>query len=162
MSKDRPTPLPSFATVPPPGGTLDEYSAPTTVAELPDSFLDELKAATREEAAARAAGRDLKATRKNPSFDLELREKLTAKLVDVPSVSEPNAAASTFAPAVTPEASDAAPATKAASAESAESDDEPSDVIAPGSVDRGRDFLMTLLALFAAAAIAWTYYAHLR
>ncbi|MEA2749538.1 MAG: hypothetical protein QOI41_3681, partial [Myxococcales bacterium] len=78
-----PEALPSFATVPPPPGVIDEHSAPTTVAELPDSFLEELKAATKQEAASRAKGRDLQKTQRNQSFELELREQLTAQLVDV-------------------------------------------------------------------------------
>ena len=35
--------LVDFDSIPPPGGAEDVHNARTTVAELPDSFLDELK-----------------------------------------------------------------------------------------------------------------------
>gem|GEM_PF-3469275 len=69
--------LVSFGTVPPPPGeTGDVHNALTTVAALPDSFLDELKAGVKQEVRARGSSpenlpnTDLSATRRAKSFEL--------------------------------------------------------------------------------------------
>ena len=165
--ENEPGKLPSFATVPPPDGAVDQHSAATTVAELPDSFLDELKAATKHEAALRAKGRDLQTTQRNESFDLELREQLNAQLLgvgaDAPaSHGEPApvvAAAQVFIAAV-----GADPAHSPAAEAVAAPDQAPSPPLlrAPVSADGVSVFSMVALALVAVAAIVWTYMTTLR
>jgi hypothetical protein len=156
--KQTPAPeaLPSFATVPPPPGVIDEHSAPTTVAELPDSFLEELKAATKQEAASRAKGRDLQTTQRNQSFELELREQLTAQLVDVRV--EPNAAAPSPSPPVPPVIEPTpSPAVEPMSSPAVEPPRAP-----VRTEDTSRVLLMMLLALLAIGTIVWTYFTALR
>ncbi len=151
--------LPSFASVPPPPGVVDEHSAPTTVAELPDSFLEELKAATKQEAASRAKGRDLQATQRNQSFELELREHLTAQLVDVRV--GPNASAPTPSPPVPPVIEPTpSPAVEPIAPLASPASEPP---LAPARTeDRSYVLLMTLLALLAIGAVVWTYFTTLR
>jgi hypothetical protein len=157
----RPTPLPSFATVPPPSGAVDEHSAATMVAALPDSFLNELKSAAKQEVElrsdARSGGRELAATTRHRAYDLELREKLTAQLVDI--VAPPPGPVVVPAPPAAP-ASPPAPA----SAEPAPATDDEVIAPAPGkpAIDAGRVFLLVLVALIGIAMIAWTYIARLR
>ena len=165
--ENEPGKLPSFATVPPPDGAVDQHSAATIVAELPDSFLDELKAATKHEAALRAKGRDLQTTQRNESFDLELREQLNAKLLsvgaDAPAAhGEPApvvAAAPVFIAAVGPD-----PARSPAAEAVAALDQAPSSppLRAPVPADGVSVFSMVVLALVAVAAIVWTYMTTLR
>jgi hypothetical protein len=161
--------LPSFATVPPPGGVVDQYSAPTTVAELPDSFLDELKAATKHEAALRAKGRDLQTTQRNQSFDLELREQLTARLVgagaEAPAADEEpaNAPAGLLAPSPEPAPAPASsPAVEAVAAPEALDVPSAPPLRAPVPADGVSVFSMVVLALVAVAAIVWTFMTTLR
>jgi hypothetical protein len=159
MQAPPPEALPSFATVPPPPGVIDEHSAPTTVAELPDSFLEELKAATKQEAASRAKGRDLQKTQRNQSFELELREQLTAQLVDVRV--EPTAAASSPSPPVPPAIEPTpAPAVEANVPPESPPSEPPRAPVR--TEDTSQVLLMTLLALLAIGAIVWTYLTTLR
>ena len=182
--ENEPGKLPSFATVPPPDGAVDQHSAATTVAELPDSFLDELKAATKHEAARRAKGRDLQTTQRNESFDLELREQLNAQLLgvgaDAPAAhGEPApvvAAAQVFIAAVgadpahspaaeavaAPEALDALDASDASDALAALDQAPLPPLRAPVPADGVSVFSMVALALVAVAAIVWTYMTTLR
>lgn len=157
--------LPSFATMPPPDGVIDQYSAPTTVAELPDSFLDELKAATKQEAALRAKGRDLQTTQRNQSFELELREQLTAKLVgagaEAPAAPEEPASASVVAPAPAPAPTPPRAAEAVAAPEALEVPPSPP-LRAPVAADGVSIFSVVVLALVAVAAIVWTYMTTLR
>lgn len=160
-----PEKLPSFATVPPPNGVVDAYSAPTTVAELPDSFLDELKAATKHEAALRAKGRDLQTTQRNHSFELELREQLTAQLGGVgvempaptPSPTPSAAPEPTLEPTPEPVAEPVAVASEAVDVPPS-----PPPLRAPAAADGVSMFSVVVLALVAVATIVWTFMTTLR
>jgi hypothetical protein len=180
MSDEEREKLPSFATVPPPNGAIDEHSAPTTVAELPDSFLAELKSAAKHEVKLHTTARDDQdstATTRNHAFDLELREKLRAQLVDV---EPPAASAVEGAPLVplvvvapsepppaeppSPEPSSPAGDVADAGADAALSAARAAESIAPArpQVDAGKVFLVTLAAILGCAAIAWVYVAYLQ
>jgi hypothetical protein len=155
-SSDAPDALPSFATAPPPAGVVDEHSAPTTIAALPEAFLADLKAATRQHAARAAKTRDLQTTQHNES---------------AASASPSAGPAPVLEPVVVVEPTPELPVGAVGAVEAVEAVEAvPLPAAAPSAAPPVRDaanesisvFAMAVLALLAIGAIVWTLLTTLR